>query len=260
MRRAIKTLGLFLSAIFMLAGCSSSEDEDLIIISDGPSWNFPEVKDYNIVEENLSKPPYSDGFTKNSIHQIPLSQLPNWVSYLANSIGNAIIYRTSVYGEYVYNINNMISSSNGYFYDSKGYLIGNSHSFLSQNHEWELICITKPDIIEDYNAMKDMFHDTTNPLLGKWALVKTSSELQYWEFRSDGTGFTYYLYNGEIREKLPFLYSAEEINLSEGRKWIGLKLAFETEKMTHKVYYEFDSDNNLFSVFSHDHKLQRCID
>ena len=130
MRRAIKTLGIFLSAIFMLAGCSSSEDEDLIIISDGPSWNFPEVKDYNIVEENLSKPPYSDGFTKNSIHQIPLSQLPNWVSYLANSIGNAIIYRTSVYGEYVYNINSMISSSNGYFYDSKGYLIGKSHSFL----------------------------------------------------------------------------------------------------------------------------------
>lgn len=40
MRRAIKTLGIFLSAIFMLAGCSSSEDEDLIIISDGPSWNF----------------------------------------------------------------------------------------------------------------------------------------------------------------------------------------------------------------------------
>ena len=207
MRRAIKTLGIFLSAIFMLAGCSSSEDEDLIIISDGPSWNFPEVKDYNIVEENLSKPPYSDGFTKNSIHQIPLSQLPNWVSYLANSIGNAIIYRTSVYGEYVYNINSMISSSNGYFYDSKGYLIGNSHSFLSQKHEWELICITKPDIIEDYNAMKDLLHDTTNPLLGKWALVNPSGELQYWEFRSDGTGFTYYLYNGEIREKLPFLSS-----------------------------------------------------
>ena len=245
MKRAFKTLGIFLSAIFLLAACGSDNDEE-DLVSTGPDLhiNVSQVKDYRLLEEDLSKPPYSEGFTKDVIHQIPLAQLPDWVRYLAYTNNSTIIRRTLQNGDYIYNFKNMLSSNYGNFYDSNGYYLYDNQYFLSNSLDWELVCITKPEIIEDYDALKEMMHDQSNPLLGEWVVDFPSdgSRQQYWEFNSDGTGATYYKENGQMKDKLRVLYTTETVKLSSGREWIALKMAYAHENLTINVLYERKGD------------------
>jgi len=254
MKRAIKTLAIFLSAIFLTAGCSSSDEENEATTIDEtkpPLSDFQMAKDYRIIEEDLSKPPYSDGFTTQAVHQVPLAQMPDWINYIVYIYGNAIINRSSLFGEYIYNINNIVSSSYGNFYDSEGHFLDHNRYYLSKDLDWELVCITHTESIEDYDAVKEMYQkDAHSPLSGLWAFTMPTDHQQYWYFEADGTGKTYFLENSKPTETLHFLYSAEKVTLASGRKLVMLKMAFEKQGLLRIACYEIKDNQTLIPVVS----------
>lgn len=274
MKKVIKTIGLIFCFAILMAGCHKEDIEEQENEGEEPmtiavlekqleektkTIDVSEVKDYRLVEEDLSKPPYSDGFTNKPIHQIPLAQQPDWLSYVAYTYGQAIICRADINGEYIYNINRTLSSSYGYEFDYNGIYLGPSSSNSGLN--WELVCVTGTEVIENYDAKKEMLHHTENPLVGRWIVDPTSENTTYWLFSSSGIGESYNLVNGKKSNPLYFLYSAKVVTLSDGREWIALKMAFEGQKLTHNVFYSPNkSGDELTSVLSDHYKLRKVAD
>lgn len=242
-------LMVLLAGLMSLTACSESSENDDEPQPEDPS-ELPvyvgKVHDAQLYELDLATSPYSD-VPREKIHQVPMSQLPEWMLYMANSMFGATITRAPWNDGYVYNLLGLFMSSYGYFFDSEGHTLNDR--FPSMNLNWELLAVLCPEDGDEYEAMKAFGENQFHQLEGEWVYDSNpdaNSEV-YYKFRADGSGEYKWILDGIERSKQRFLYKVQLLPFSDGREWIVVKRAIEGQKNTVTEIYEL-SDDVLTSI------------